>query len=80
MRHGETGLASRRIELGSREAEIAALPLLATGAAMRFLLTRLYDWLNQIDGALVKPKDPMEYGKKLAFHRHATRPADYGIT
>jgi homoserine kinase type II len=62
------------------EAEIAALPLLATGAAMRFLLTRLYDWLNQIDGALVKPKDPMEYGKKLAFHRHATRPADYGIT
>ncbi len=60
-------------------AEIEALPILATGAAMRFLLTRLYDWLNQVDGALVQPKDPMEYAKKLAFHNAARGPADYGL-
>lgn len=60
-------------------AEIEALPTLATGAAMRFLLTRLYDWLNQVKGALVRPKDPMEYARKLAFHNAARRPADYGL-
>jgi homoserine kinase type II len=60
-------------------AEVAALPVLASGAAMRFLLTRLYDWLNQVEGALVKPKDPMEYAKKLAFHRTALSPAAYGL-
>jgi homoserine kinase type II len=60
-------------------AELEALPTLATGAAMRFLLTRLYDWLNQVEGALVKPKDPMEYAKKLAFHNAARGPADYGL-
>ncbi len=43
------------------DAEIEALPLLARGAALRFLLTRLYDWLNRVEGALVKPKDPIEY-------------------
>ena len=60
--------------------EIEALPLLATGAAMRFLLTRLYDWLNQVEGALVRPKDPMEYARKLAFHKGAMGgPAAYGI-
>ncbi len=40
-------------------AEIAALPLLARGSALRFLLTRLYDWLNVPPGALVAPKDPL---------------------
>ena len=60
-------------------AEIEALPILATGAAMRFLLTRLYDWLNQVEGALVKTKDPMEYAKKLAFHKAARGPAAYGL-
>jgi homoserine kinase type II len=60
-------------------AEIAALPLLARGAALRFLLTRLYDWLNQVDGALVKPKDPMEYLTKLRFHARAAGPGAYGI-
>lgn len=67
--------AVRRLE----EAEVAALPVLASGAAMRFLLTRLYDWLNQIEGALVKPKDPMEYARKLAFHRMAQGPTAYGL-
>ncbi len=60
-------------------AEIDALPTLATGAAMRFLLTRLYDWLNQVEGALVKPKDPMEYARKLAFHRRVRGAGDYGL-
>ncbi len=63
-----------------RADEIEALPLLATGAAMRFLLTRLYDWLNQVEGALVRPKDPMEYARKLAFHQSAMGgPVAYGI-
>ena len=60
-------------------AELAALPLLARGSALRFLLTRLYDWLNQTAGALVKPKDPIEFLKKLRFHRDVTGPAAYGI-
>ena len=49
--------------------ETAALPLLCRGAALRFLLTRLYDWLTVPDGALVVKKDPLEYYKKLRFHR-----------
>jgi homoserine kinase type II len=50
-------------------AERAALPLLATGAALRFLLTRLFDWLNHPPGALVTPKDPLEYLAKLRHFR-----------
>ena len=49
--------------------ERAALPLLARGAALRFLLTRLVDWLNVPPGALVRPKDPLEYFRKLRFHQ-----------
>jgi homoserine kinase type II len=59
--------------------ELAALPLLARGSALRFLLTRLYDWLNQTPGALVRPKDPLEYLKRLRFHRGIAGPAAYGI-
>ncbi len=59
--------------------ELEALPLLARGAALRFLLTRLYDWLNQIPGALVKPKDPREYIAKLRFHRSVGGPGAYGL-
>jgi homoserine kinase type II len=59
--------------------ERAALPLLARGAALRFLLTRLFDWLNQPAGALVRPKDPREYLRKLRFHRGITDPRGYGI-
>lgn len=61
------------------EAEIAALPLLARGAALRFMLTRLYDWVNRVEGALVKPKDPLEYLQKLRFHQAVSSPADYGV-
>jgi len=60
-------------------AELAALPLLARGSALRFLLTRLFDWLNQSAGALVQPKDPLEYLRKLRFHRGITNLAAYGI-
>jgi homoserine kinase type II len=60
-------------------AEVEALPLLARGAAMRFLLTRLYDWLTVPADALVVPKDPLEYYKKLRFHRTARDSSAYGI-
>jgi homoserine kinase type II len=60
-------------------AEQEALPLLARGAAMRFLLTRLVDWLNVPPGALVKPKDPLEYVRKLRFHQSVTSMSDYGF-
>jgi len=60
-------------------AEIAALPMLCRGAALRFLLTRLVDWLEVPPGALVKPKDPLEYYRKLRFHQTNTCARDYGI-
>ncbi len=59
--------------------EIAALPLLARGSALRFLLTRLYDWLHHPDGAFVKPKDPLEYLHKLRFHAKVRDMAGYGL-
>jgi homoserine kinase type II len=60
-------------------AELAALPLLARGSALRFLLTRLFDWLNQPLGALVRPKDPIEYLRKLRFHRGIIDLGGYGL-
>ena len=61
------------------DGELEALPLLARGAALRFLLTRLYDWQHQVEGALVKPKDPLEYLEKLRFHQGVTGPGAYGL-
>jgi homoserine kinase type II len=61
------------------DAELAALPILARGAALRFLLTRLYDWINHPPGAMVKKKDPLEYRRKLAFHQKVKSAADYGV-
>ena len=61
------------------QAEQDALPLLARGAAIRFLLTRLVDWLNVPPGALVKPKDPLEYARKLRFHQSVKSVRDYGL-
>ncbi|GAB0113058.1 homoserine kinase [Acidisoma sp. C75] len=58
-------------------AEEVALPILAQGAAMRFLLTRLHDWLYTPANALVTRKDPLEYLRKLRFHRHARGIAAY---
>ena len=60
-------------------AERTALPLLARGACMRFLLTRLYDWLNHPEGAMVTPKDPLEYWQRLRFHRGIAGPGAYGL-
>ena len=59
-------------------AEVEALPTLARGAAMRFMLTRLVDWLDVPPGALVQPKDPLEYDRRLSFHRSASDARDYG--
>src|SRR5215213_11794759 len=61
------------------DAELGALPLLARGAALRFLLTRLVDWLDVPPGAMVRPKDPLEYLRKLRFHRAVASVRDYGI-
>jgi homoserine kinase type II len=59
--------------------EKAALPLLARGAALRFLLTRVVDWLDVPPGALVRPKDPLEYFRKLRFHQAVASAREYGI-
>jgi homoserine kinase type II len=59
--------------------ELEALPLLARGSALRFLLTRLYDLLNHPPGALVEPKDPLEYWHKLRFHQDVRGPGAYGL-
>jgi homoserine kinase type II len=59
--------------------ELEALPMLARGSALRFLLTRLYDWLNHPPGAFVKPKDPLEYLTKLRFHAGLRGPSGYGL-
>ena len=59
--------------------EVEALPLLARGAALRFMLTRLVDWLNVPAGAKVMPKNPLEYRDKLRFHQRVRSSADYGL-
>jgi homoserine kinase type II len=59
--------------------EVSMLPTLCRGAALRFLLTRLVDWLEVPPGALVKPKDPLEYYRKLRFHQANVTARDYGI-
>jgi homoserine kinase type II len=60
-------------------AEREALPLLARGAAMRFLLTRSYDWLNTPKDALVARKDPLDYVRRLRFHQSVASIRDYGF-
>jgi len=59
--------------------EKQAFVTLARWAALRFLLTRLHDWLYPVEGALVTPKNPLEYLKKLQFHRQFTRFEEYGL-
>ncbi|MCD1632787.1 homoserine kinase [Martelella mediterranea] len=61
------------------EDEIEALPLLCRGSALRFFLTRLYDWLNTPAGALVVKKDPLEYLRYLRFHRSVETASEYGL-
>ncbi|MBX9683519.1 MAG: homoserine kinase [Hyphomicrobium sp.] len=59
------------------DSERAALPMLARGAATRFLLTRSYDWLNTPANALVARKDPFDYVRRLRFHQSAQSIATY---
>ncbi|MEO0919691.1 MAG: homoserine kinase [Pseudomonadota bacterium] len=67
--------AVRALNEGERE----ALPILAAGAALRFMLTRLYDWVNTPAGSLVVKKDPEEYVRKLRFHREVKSASEYGL-
>ncbi len=60
-------------------AELAALPVLAQGAAIRFALTRLYDWVHTPPGALVTRKDPRDYVRRLRFHLAARDVSAYGL-
>ena len=62
-----------------QDPEVEALPILARGAALRFMLTRLVDWLNVPPGAKVAPKNPLEYRDKLRFHQRVKTAADYGL-
>ena len=61
------------------DAEVRALPLLAHGSALRFMLTRLYDWLNTPAGSLVVKKDPLEYLRRMRFHRQVRSVSEYGL-
>jgi len=56
-----------------------ALPLLARGAALRFLLTRGYDWIHTSNDALVQPKDPLEYARHLRFHQTISDARGFGL-
>jgi homoserine kinase type II len=66
---------TRSITLPERQ----AMPVLARGAAIRFLVTRSHDWLNRVEGALVTVKDPLEYLAKLRFHREIADYREYGL-
>jgi len=59
------------------DAEINSIKVLSQGAALRFLLTRVFDSLNKVEGAIVKIKDPMEYLKRLEFHKNSKNHEDY---
>jgi homoserine kinase type II len=76
---GKALLAAYRQQRDLSKAEIDALPVLARGAALRFLLTRLYDWLNPDPSALVRPKDPRDYIKRLRFHNKVKSASEYGL-
>ena len=59
--------------------EAEALPVLAHGSALRFLMTRLYDWLHVADGAMVQKRDPREYLRRVRFHRAVRSASEYGL-
>ncbi|MGN6147750.1 MAG: homoserine kinase [Rhizomicrobium sp.] len=79
MTKGKGFLAAYAQHRKLTKAEADALPILARGAALRFLLTRLYDWLNPDPTALVRPKDPRDYVKRLRFHRNVRTAQEYGL-
>jgi homoserine kinase type II len=65
----------RRLE----KEEVEALPILCRGASIRFLVTRVYDWLNVPAQAIVTPHDPRIYLDRLKFHRNVNHASDYGL-
>jgi homoserine kinase type II len=79
MTKGQALLKGYRSARALEPAERAALPLLARGAALRFLLTRAYDWLHTDADALVSRKDPQEYLRRLKFHRSIRQSSEYGL-
>ncbi len=76
---GRALIAGYQTKRGLSPGERAAFPVLCRGAALRFLLTRLYDWINRNPQALVRPKDPREYMRKLRFHRSVKNAEAYGL-
>jgi homoserine kinase type II len=72
-------IAAYRARRPLSDMECAAIPILARGAALRFLLTRLFDWLNPDANALVRPKDPREFARRLRFHQGTKSAAEYGL-
>lgn len=72
-------LQSYHRERALSDAEIAALPILGQGAALRIIATRLYDWLHPAAGAVVTPKNPLEHVHILRFHQKVSGAADYGF-
>ena len=76
---GQALTAAYRAVRPLSDAEIEAFPVLMRGAALRFLLTRLYDWINHDPNALVSPKDPREYSRKLRFHLKVKQAKEYGL-
>ena len=59
------------------DSEKQSIKVLSQGAALRFLLTRVFDALNTVEGAIVKVKDPIEYLERLEFHKNAKNHEDY---
>jgi homoserine kinase type II len=79
MTKGQALLKGYQAIRGIQPEERQALPLLARAAALRFLLTRAHDWLHTSEEALVKRKDPLEYLRRLKFHRTIDSASEYGL-
>ncbi len=79
MTKGKKLIGAYRARRELSEAEADALPVLARGAALRFLLTRLYDLVNHDPNALVRPKDPRDFSKRLRFHLQVKSASEYGL-
>jgi homoserine kinase type II len=76
---GKALLAGYQAVRALSDPEKAALPILARGSALRFMLTRLYDWLTVPDGGLVMKRDPTEYIRRMRFHRAIRSASEYGL-
>ena len=76
---GKAMISAYRAARPLSDAEAGALPVLMRGAALRFLLTRTFDWINHDSSALVRPKDPREYSRKLRFALKVKSASEYGL-